>query len=188
MEREKVCCFTGHRPKGLPWGEDESATGCMGLKALLAQELETAWREGFRSFWCGMAMGADLYFAEAVLACQSVHPDVELFAAVPCPNQTRGWPVREAARYLRILRYIGADHCTLVSRKWDRRCMLLRNEFMVDQSSRIIAVYDGKGRGGTGYTLHYAREQGLECIVIDPVSLKIRRQAGAEQAAGAEGV
>lgn len=175
MEREKVCCFTGHRPKGLPWGEDESASACLTLKALLAQELESAWQSGYRQFWCGMAQGADLYFAEAVLACQTVHPDVELLAAIPCPRQTRGWPSRDAARYWHILRCIGGNRCTLVSRSWNRRCMLLRDEFMVDQSSRIIAVYDGWSKGGTGYTLRYAMEQGLECIVIDPATLQVLR-------------
>jgi uncharacterized phage-like protein YoqJ len=53
--------------------------------------------------------------------------------------------------------------------------MHLRNEFMVDRSSRLIAVYDGESAGGTRYTLQYAMKKGLECIAIDPVTLEILR-------------
>ena len=173
MEKERVCCFTGHRPEGLPWGENEQDPLCLGLKALLAQELELTCQAGYRQFWCGMARGADLYFAEAVLACQGVHPDVELLAAVPCPNQTRGWSEAEVERYWHILRWVGSKRCHLVSPLWTRQCMRERNEYMVDRSSRIIAVYDGRSGGGTRYTLQYAMKKGLKSVVIDPETLKI---------------
>jgi uncharacterized phage-like protein YoqJ len=171
----KSCCFTGHRPKGLPWGENESAQQCLGVKAILAVELEQAWQEGFRQFWCGMAMGADLMFAEAVLACQSVHPEVELFAAIPCPTQTRGWPREQKERYERILNWIGPEHQVLVEPVWSRRCMLHRDEYMVERSSRIIAVYNGRSSGGTRYTLEYAMSRGLESIIIDPITMRVQR-------------
>ncbi len=174
----KTCCFTGHRPQGLPWGEVETHALCMGFQAVLAYELEQAWKEGFRTFWCGMARGGDLLFAEAVLACQQVHPDVELFAAIPCPNQIQGWPKSDVERYWHILRFIGARHCTLISSHWTRSCMHERNRYMVDRSSRIIALYDGRSRGGTGYTLHYARQRGLERVVIDPATLRVSREPG----------
>ena len=38
MEREKTCCFTGHRPDKLPWGTDESDPRCLALKARLEAE------------------------------------------------------------------------------------------------------------------------------------------------------
>ena len=37
MDRATTCCFTGHRPNKLPWGEDERAPRCLALKARLAQ-------------------------------------------------------------------------------------------------------------------------------------------------------
>ena len=36
----KTCCFTGHRPKSLPFGYDEGAEGCKRLKALLTESIE----------------------------------------------------------------------------------------------------------------------------------------------------
>ena len=40
MDRATTCCFTGHRPNKLPWGEDERAPRCLALKARLAELLE----------------------------------------------------------------------------------------------------------------------------------------------------
>ena len=49
--------------------------------------------------------------------------------------------------------------------------MLRRNRYMVDRSSRLIAVYDGM-LGGTMYTLTYAMKQGLDIITLDPAEFK----------------
>ena len=46
MDRATTCCFTGHRPNKLPWGEDERAPRCLALKARLAELLEMARRFG----------------------------------------------------------------------------------------------------------------------------------------------
>lgn len=173
-----TCCFTGHRPQGLPWGEDETDSRCLNLMAVLAQELEDAWKEGYRNFWCGMARGGDLLFAEAVLACQMVHPEVELWAAIPCPNQIKDWPRQDIDRYWTILKYIGGHHCKLISSYWTRDCMLRRNDFMVERSQRIIALYNGARRGGTFYTLNKARHRGLESVIITPEPLRVVRRPG----------
>ena len=37
---------------------------------------------------------------------------------------------------------------------------------MVDNSSLVIAVYDGRKSGGTLYTMNYAKKIGNELIVI----------------------
>lgn len=64
----KTCCFTGHRPKSLPFGYDEGAEGCKRLKALLTEGIEKQITEnGVTHFISGMAMGVDIYAAEAVL-------------------------------------------------------------------------------------------------------------------------
>ena len=56
----------------------------------------------------------------------------------------------------------------MVQRHYDRGCMLRRNRYMVDRSSRLIAVYDGLLLGGTMYTVSYAMKQGLKVVLLDP--------------------
>ena len=164
MERTDTCCFTGHRPDKLPWGRDEADPRCLLFKADLAAALERAYQAGFRHFISGMDQGADLYFAEAVLALRERHPEVTLECARPCETQADSWAAEEKRRYESIL-----DRCnyeTLVQHHYDRYCMMRRNRYMVDHSSRLIAVYDGVPKGGTAQTLAYALRKGLETDIL----------------------
>ena len=165
MNKEKTCCFTGHRPDKLPWGEDEADPRCARLKRSLAQAVEDAYAAGFRHFISGMARGCDLYCAEAVLALRERHGDVTLECARPCETQANSWPEGERDRYQQIL-----DRCdfeTLVQHSYDRFCMLRRNRYMVDRSSRLIAVYNGVPKGGTCQTLRYAMKRGVAPCILD---------------------
>lgn len=158
------CCFSGHRPGKLPWGDDEGDRRCLALKERLWNEMEAAYEQGYRHFICGMARGADFYFAEAVLALRQLHSDTVLEAARPCETQANSWPEADRRRYQAIL-----DQCdleTLVQHHYDRGCMMRRNRYMVDRSSRIIAVYDGVPKGGTAQTLAYAMRQGLKTEIL----------------------
>ena len=161
---EKACCFTGHRPTRLPWGTDERDPRCLALKRKIAERVEEAYLAGYRHFICGMALGCDLYFAQAVLDLREKYPDLILESAIPCPSQSHGWSTADRARYEAIL-----DQCnleTVVQHHSDRGCMMRRNRYMVDHAQRIIAVYDGMGTGGTMRTLHYAMEKKLEIDMI----------------------
>ena len=40
------CCFSGHRPAKLPWGEDEDDPRCRALKARLRDALDAAYEAG----------------------------------------------------------------------------------------------------------------------------------------------
>ena len=158
------CCFSGHRPGKLPWGDDEGDRRCLALKERLWNAMEAAYERGYRHFICGMARGADFYFAEAVLALRRQHSDAALEAARPCETQSNSWPEGDRRRYQAIL-----DQCdleTLVQHHYDRGGMMRRNRYMVDRSSRIIAVYDGVPKGGTAQTLAYAMRQGLKTEIL----------------------
>jgi len=165
MDKEHICCFTGHRPEKLPWGEYEADLRCRRLKRGIAQALEEAYTAGCRRFLSGMARGCDLYFAEAVLELRERYDDVELECVRPCETQADSWPPQEQERYRSIL-----DHCnydTLVQHHYDRFCMMRRNRYMVDRSAHIIAVYNGVPKGGTYQTLLLAKRKGLDSHVLD---------------------
>ena len=165
VERETTCCFTGHRPDKLPWGTNEEDPRCVQQKQRLAQAVERAWAAGCRHFICGMARGADLYFAEAVLELRKSRPEITLEGARPCESQADAWPEAERRRYWSILDR--CDYETLVQHHYDRGCMMRRNRYMVDRSARVIAVYDGIPKGGTAQTLAYALRRGLETDILE---------------------
>lgn len=164
MERETTCCFTGHRPNKLPWGEDETDPRCLSLKAAIMREVERAYDRGYRHFICGMAKGCDFYFCEAVQALRDSRPGVTVEAAIPCETQTSRWKERDRERYRGLIGL--CDYETMVQRQYDRNCMLRRNRYMVDRSSLVIAAFDGS-MGGTMYTVTYAMRHDAQVVIID---------------------
>lgn len=162
--RESTCCFTGHRPDKLPWGLDEKSAECRKLRIEIAIQLEALHSAGIAHFISGMALGCDLLFAEAVLAMREEYDDVTLEAAVPCDSQANSWPEEQKERYNAILS--SCDTVTFVQHQYTPGCMLRRNRYMVDNSSVLLACFNGSS-GGTMNTLLYARRQGVKTIIID---------------------
>ena len=161
--REICCCFSGHRPNRLPWGSRESDERCLDLKGTLADTLEDLYGRGFRHFICGMALGCDFYFAEAVLALRELHPDVTLEAAIPCPTQADGWAAADRERYEELLARCDEQH--LIQQAYSPNCMQRRNQYMVDHSALLLAAFAGLP-GGTMNTILYAQRSGVKTVVI----------------------
>lgn len=159
--RQESCCFTGHRPGKLPWKYNENDARCLALKRRIADAVELAYEEGFRHFLCGMALGCDLYFCEAVLALRERYPDVTVEAAIPCPTQADAWPEAERDRYRELV--ARCDMETMVSDTYSSTCMQRRDRYMVDHASLLIAAFDGTA-GGTRYTVEYAMSRGLSIV------------------------
>ena len=161
----EYCCCTGHRPKGFPYryGIDIKKHSAY-LQALL-QKVELAVIEyGVTYFISGMAIGVDLDFAEIVLKLKNKY-SIKLECAIPCPNQTLKWNDTDKLRYERILNR--ADKVCLISDRYTPECMLKRNRYMVDKSRLVIAVFNGIKKGGTWYTIEYARKTDTAIELID---------------------
>lgn len=164
--KEYTCAFTGHRPQKLPFGSRESDPRCIALKEKLRTEIERLILEkDVTAFISGMAIGVDTYAAEQVLSLKEKYPNITLEAAVPCLNQAEKWNAAQQERYKALLER--CDKVTVLSQAYTKTCMQERNEYMVDSSSYVIAVWDGKP-GGTGNTVRYCRSLGREVTVIDP--------------------
>ena len=162
-DKEQTCCFTGHRPEKLAWGNDESDPRCIELKRRIADAAEAAYKAGKRHYICGMAAGCDLYFCEAALKLREEKPDVTVEAAIPWDGQAASWSDDLKKRYYRLVE--DCDYYTLVSERYTPDCLMQRNRYMVDSSTLLIAAYNGRP-GGTMNTMLYAMRQGVEIIEI----------------------
>ncbi|MGI5977308.1 MAG: SLOG family protein [Candidatus Limivicinus sp.] len=162
--RETSCCFSGHRPTKLPWRLNENDPRCIELKREIALRLENIYGRGYRHFYCGMAIGCDMYFADAVLAMKEIHPDISLEAVIPCASQPDRWAKPLRLRYNELLNR--SSKVTLMQVNYSPDCMQKRNMFMVDNSSLVLACFNGSP-GGTMKTLVYAMRQGIETEIID---------------------
>ena len=165
INRDNTCCFSGYRPEKLPWGADEENEHCIALKEKLFNTADSIVISGIRHFICGMARGSDTYFCEAVFLLRHNYAGITIEAAIPYEAQASGWREEEHSRYERLVSQ--CDFTTYVNREYSKSCMQRRNRYMVDNSSVLLAVFDGKP-GGTKNTLKYAAGKGLEIIEIAP--------------------
>lgn len=167
MTTKKTCCFTGHRPSRLGFGEN--SPHCAALKnkisALLTDLIE---QQGFTHFISGMALGVDMYAARAVLELKEKYPFITLECAIPCANQTKGWSLKDKTEYSAILSR--CDNPVLLQQPYTPDCMQKRNRYMVDNSNLVLAVWNGTP-SGTGNTVKYAKAKNVPVLLLDPLSL-----------------
>ena len=72
-------------------------------------------------------------------------------------------------RYYDLLR--DSDRIIQLCDNYQRGCYHIRNRYMVEHCDALIAIYNGEPKGGTSYTVNYARKLGKEIVIIDPNSL-----------------
>lgn len=156
-ERGKVCCFTGHRPEKCRLTEQE-------IRILLKEQILKAVSKGYTDFISGMAPGVDVWAAAEVLALRNEGHPVRLICALPYP----GFPNKgtETERQWCERMICEADAKEVICPRYLPGCFLARDRWMVDNSSLVIAVFNGSG-GGTAFTVNYAKERGREVTVIE---------------------
>ena len=154
-KRHYRCRFTGHRPEKLNMPESEVITW-------LELEIRKAIDEDFVTFISGMARGVDIWAAEIVLRIRDEGKRIHLICAVPFEGFEKNWSDDWKRRYIEVMRK--ADIVKFVCKGYSRACFQIRNEWMVDHSARVIAVYNGKP-GGTRNTITYAEARQIECHI-----------------------
>ena len=155
-KRQHRVCFTGHRPEKLTQPESVVCTA-------LEKEIRQAIADGLTVFISGMARGVDIWAAEIVLHIRDEGQSVRLICASPYEGFDRTWRADWQERYRTILDK--ADYVKYVCPYYSRACFQIRNEWMVNRSSRVIAVYNGSS-GGTHNTIKYAKQKKVDCILI----------------------
>lgn len=156
-KRTRRCCFTGHRPEKLSVPESE-------VIAALEKEIRQAIADGINVFITGMAPGVDIWAAEIVIRLREQESlPLKLIAASPHPGFENRWSLDWQKRYARIM--ATADYKKDISPGYSRGCYQIRNEWMVDHSARVIAVWNGQP-SGTKNTVIYAQRKGVPVINI----------------------
>jgi uncharacterized phage-like protein YoqJ len=156
--KEKTCCFSGHR--------DITADEYPDIAYQLELKVFDLVSQGFTSFYDGGAIGFDTLAAKTVIKARAIFPHVKLNLILPCKDQDKKWKEPDRNEYKEILSK--ADYIEYVSERYKRNCMFQRNRRIVDSSS-VCLCYLNKNKGGTAYTVAYAKNQGVRIINIAEV-------------------
>lgn len=187
----KTLSFTGHRPKDLAGNEEDVRQA---LDRLVFQSIQ----KGYRTFISGMALGVDMWAAECVIRFKEQHDDVKLIAAVPFPGQTMKYGERSQQSWEHILwnaDRINIYNPSTHENEWVDAAVAIemnrdavenpkmsggwpyiqvvkwlddRNHWMIDHSDAVVAVYNGKGKGGTANAVRYALSLDKPIVLFNP--------------------
>ena len=128
------------------------------------KEICQAVADGLNVFITGMARGVDIWAAQIVLMLREEGYDVKLMCACPYDGFKRGWSRGWQKAYREIL--AAADFVKYVCSGYSRACFQIRNEWMVNHSTRVIAVFNGE-KSGTKNTIDYAMKVGVPVVRIE---------------------
>lgn len=180
-------CFTGHRPDklgGYDWDTPKNKRIMQTLRTKIIELINsTEPNINHFKFICGGALGIDQMTFDI---CRDLRDSalklnlcrIELELAMPFEKQASKWFNKTDVNRFNNQKH-EADIVTLVDTlegyKYDKvpvgeyhpAKMSLRNQYMVDKTNKVIAVWNGS-KGGTGNCVNYAKKQGKEIIVINP--------------------
>lgn len=166
----RTCCFTGPRPQSLGGysGPIAEATKKRVSKTL-SSEIGKARDVGFDTFISGGALGVDQWAAREVFIHRLFRPEnpIKLIIARPFPSQHSVWPHASQKEFLEIISMADevVDVCKDPFAVWK---MMKRNEWMVDRSEFVMAVWMGGWKGGTWNCIEYALKTGKQVRIINP--------------------
>ena len=157
-----ACCFTGHRPDKMPSGEKLRE---LGLRVQTVAEV--LMNNGVDTFIIGMAPGFDLFAAE-ILMKTGVLDSARLICAMPYRKDH----IRQAeASGQRKIYEEALRRCAAVPdffENYCEKCYKVRNRFMVNCSSHIIAYLKDRDamKTGTGMTVRMSEKKVMGRILI----------------------
>ncbi|NLT15397.1 MAG: DUF1273 domain-containing protein [Clostridiales bacterium] len=185
---EITFCFTGHRPDklgGYDWSTPKNQAVIKVLRSKLITLISEHTGESI-TFICGGALGIDQMSFEIVQELRTTvckDENIRLVLAMPFEKQDANWYNKKDVEKLRQQR-CQADEVVLVDTipKYQRHTspigtyhplkMQLRNEYMVDRSDVVMAVWNGT-KGGTANCVTYAKKKGKEIIQINPDEIQV---------------
>ena len=169
----KTLCFTGPRPPQLGGYTGAEAQKIQtALFNHLVGVVQRATDKGFTTYISGGAQGTDQIAAEAVIKCKNtiLHQHIQLVIARPFPSQHIKWPHYGQKCFFNIIE--AADRVIDVSpdpyAPWK---MQIRNEWMVNPSEAVVAVWNGQEKGGTWNCIQYAVKKQKDILFVHPTTL-----------------
>lgn len=161
----QTACFTGHRPNKLSgYDPKDNKELLWRLHNEIVRHIE---ENSVDTFINGLALGIDQWAARIVIKLrQTKYSHIKLISAVPCKNHSSKWIKQSQVDWQEIVDL--SDEVVYVSEdEYKPYLMQKRNEWMVNKSEYVIAVWDGTD-GGTGNCVKYAQSKNKKITIIKP--------------------
>jgi len=161
----KTIAFTGHRPDKLPGGWDDTDGKQKEMVDWLKKKLAKEARNGRFYIVDGGALGWDQIALEASLKLVGLYSPIMITIVEPHKYFWAKWRPEQIEKYMQ-LKYSSTDTPRKVVVLHDGGYaawkMLKRDEWMVNNCDELWAYYDGSPKGGTAFTIEYAKKKGVK--------------------------
>tara|TARA_R110000868_G_scaffold75946_3_gene218803 strand:+ start:16392 stop:16859 length:468 start_codon:yes stop_codon:yes gene_type:complete len=112
----------------------------------------------------GMALGVD-----QISAIISYRLNIPFIAAIPFKGQENLWNDKEKITYNKLLK-LSCEQVVVNTGAYSASHYQTRNEWMVDNSDLLIAIFNGS-KSGTANCVNYAKSKNKQSIIINPSDL-----------------
>jgi uncharacterized phage-like protein YoqJ len=174
----KVLLITGYKPQELQiFKKDDPALHF--IKKAIQKRLLALLDEHNGLEWIVISgqLGVELWAAETAYDLQSDYPKLKVAVLTPFLEQEEKWSDQNKEYYEFILSQ--ANHIdSITKKKYESPLQLrLKNQFVVDKSDGLLAVYDEEGPGSPQYIIEMARKKAEEkdypIHIIDSYDLQV---------------
>ena len=139
--KECSCCFSGHRKLPLEQLNE--------IRKRLKDKVIELINQGVNTFYSGYASGFDTIAALTVNELKNEYSHIKLILVFPYRQDVK----------------IPYDECICLVEKYRKGCFHIRNRYLVDNSKYCIC-YLAEDKGGTAYTVNYAKKERLSVYNI----------------------
>ena len=154
--------LTGHRPTRLGYSKRLESDEWRPMIDWLKEQIVAI---GVTEAICGMAEGCDCAYALAVIELKDEGHDIKLHCVLPCDNYQSKYYI-----YNKIKRR--ADKWTSLSKNYYKGCDDARDQYMVDHSDKLFAIWDGIKSGGVYSTIKKAQKKNIDIVYCPKEILK----------------
>lgn len=151
----KTACFTGHRPKFFNGEYDIQSDFYKPFIKYLTESIKEKIKCGVNNFITGGALGIDTIAFFCVHKMKAEYPDIKNILALPFEAQGSNWSIKDK-QWLDMMKKL-ADKVVMVDeideykvgkkKVYHPKKLQRRNEYMVDKSDDMIAIWNGEPSG-----------------------------------------
>ena len=170
----KAICFTGHRTlHGVYYNKTSPSQEWVMVYNSIVAYIEKQIADGKTDYLVGGALGVDMMAGLALvhLIRDRQFQGITGWLCIPHPNYNDRWRYPRDRDDLELLKQYLNPLVLYDTGVFEMQMLNLRNHFMVDNSIKTCAVFDGRGKGGTRNCILYARKQSKQVDTIDAYNI-----------------
>ena len=150
----KSAALTGHRPERLGYSSNLYHPDWYRVINWMKEMIQ---EYQITDVYSGMADGCDMAFALAAIKIKQCGYPLKLHCVLPCKNYQSSHVLYQ---YIKLR----ADEWIELSDEFYKGCDNIRDQYMVDHSDLLLAVWDGNKSGGVWSTIRKAQKKNVEII------------------------